>query len=175
MRKHSKNGEGPIVKSIKVPKAMSSGAGVKINNETGIAANGNMVRVDVFTKDNKYYLVPIYVADMVKDRLPNKAIKANKPESEWLEMDEKYTFKFSLYPKDMIAIKKKKGELLYCYYTSTHRGTGNINVIMPDGSKELEGIGPQNLEVFDKYEVDILGNYHRINKEQRKGGKKQSK
>lgn len=175
IRKHSKNGEGPIIKSIKVPKVMSSGAGVKINNETGIAANGNMVRVDVFTKDSKYYLVPIYVADMVKDRLPNKAIRQGKSESEWLEMDENYTFKFSLYSNDMIAVKKKNEETIYGYYTSTHRGTGAINMISHDGTRKLEGIGPQNLEIFDKYEVDILGNYHKINKEQRKGGKKQFK
>ena len=181
IRKHSKNGEGPIVKSIKVPKVMSSGAGVKINNETGIAANGNMVRVDVFTKDSKYYLVPIYVADMVKDKLPNKAIRQGKPESEWLEMDENYTFKFSLYPKDMIAIKKKKDDIVqYLYYSSTDVSCAGIvcfnhdKSTLPNGKKEQK-IGVTGLEVFDKYEVDILGSYHKINKEQRKGGKKQSK
>lgn len=167
-RKYSKNGEGPIVRSIKVPSVMNAGVEV----QKGIAANGNMVRVDVFTKDDKYYLVPIYVADMTKDKLPNKAIKAAKPESEWLEMDENYTFKFSLYPNDMIVIKKKNEEPIYCYYTSTHRRTGSINTILPDGSSVIEGIGVQNLEIFDKYEVDVLGNFYKVKKEIRKGGKK---
>lgn len=170
-RKFSEKGEGPLVRTIKVPSVLNAGVEV----QKGLAANGNMVRVDVFTKDDKYYLVPIYVAHMVKDKLPNKAIKANKPENEWLEMDENYTFKFSLYPNDMIVIKKKKEEPIYCYYNSTHRGTGNINVILHDGSKKFEGIGPQNLEIFEKYEVDVLGNYHKVKKEKRKGGKNNKK
>ena len=102
-RKFSAKGEGPLVRTIKVPSVLNAGVEV----QKGLAANGNMVRVDVFTKDDKYYLVPIYVAHMVKDKLPNKAIKANKPENEWLEMDKNYIFKFSLYPNDMILIKKK--------------------------------------------------------------------
>lgn len=170
-RKFSEKGEGPLVRTIKVPCVLNAGVEV----QKGLAANGNMVRVDVFTKDDKYYLVPIYVAHMVKDKLPNKAIKANKPENEWLEMDENYIFKFSLYPNDMIVIKKKKEEPIYCYYNSTHRNTGAINVILHDGSKRIEGIGIQNLDIFEKYEVDVLGNYHKVKKEKRKGGKNNKK
>ncbi len=170
-RKFSAKGEGPLVRTIKVPSVLNAGVEV----QKGLAANGNMVRVDVFTKDDKYYLVPIYVAHMVKDKLPNKAIKANKPENEWLEMDKNYIFKFSLYPNDMIVIKKKKEEPIYCYYNSTHRNTGAINVILHDGSKRIEGIGIQNLDIFEKYEVDVLGNYHKVKKEKRKGGKNNKK
>lgn len=179
-RKHSKKGEGPIVRSVKVPKVMSKGSGVKLNNVSGVAANGNMVRVDVFTKNGKYYLVPIYVADMIKNTLPNKAIKANKPKEEWLEMDETYTFKFSLYSNDMIAIKKKGEDVQYLYYNSTDISSAGIicfnhdKCILPNGKTDQK-IGVMSLEVFDKYEVDVLGNYHKINKEKRKGGKKQSK
>jgi CRISPR-associated endonuclease Csn1 len=57
--------------------------------------NGDMSRVDVFTKEGKYYLVPIYVADCAKEELPNKAIVAGKGK-EWIEMDGSYQFLFSL-------------------------------------------------------------------------------
>lgn len=167
-RKYSNKGEGPIVRSIKVPSVMNSG--VKV--QKGLAANGNMVRVDVFSKDGKNYLVPIYVAQMIKNELPNKAIKALKPENEWIEMNDSYKFKFSLYSNDLICVMKKDGEKILGYYTSTHRGTGAINIILHDASKRLDGIGVQNLEIFDKYEVDVLGNYHKVKKEKRKGGKK---
>lgn len=166
LRKKCKNGVGPIVKSIKVPSIMN--AGVKVQN--GIAENGNMVRVDVFKKEGKFYLVPIYVAHMV-EKIPNKAIKANKPESEWIEMDDSYEFIFSLYSDDLIKIKKSGQEEIICYYISTHRGTGAINALLHDGSKKIEGVGVQNLEKFEKYEIDVLGNYHQVKNEKRKGGK----
>ena len=171
LRRKSLKGEGPIIKSVKVPVVMKAGVEV----EKGLAANGGMVRVDVFEKNGKNYLVPIYVADMVKEKLPNRAIVANKPESDWLVIDESYNFRFSLYSNDLVVTKKKGKEIVIGYYASTHRGTGAINLIAHDNSEKYEGIGVQNLEVFDKYEVDILGNYHKVKKEIRKGGKNKNK
>lgn len=48
-------------------------------------------------------------------------------------------------------------------------------MILHDGSKRIEGIGIQNLDIFEKYEVDVLGNYHKVKKEKRKGGKNNKK
>ena len=164
--KHSKKGNSPIVRSIKVP---SSGkTGVQLKNKS-IADNANMVRVDVFEKGCKYYLVPIYVADFVKEILPNKAIVAHKDESEWIEMTEEYNFKFSLYPNDLVKIKKKNDKEFYAYYTSTHRGSAAINLLAVNGEKKIEGIGVKGLEIFEKYNVDILGNINKIKKEKREG------
>lgn len=165
-RKHSKNGKGPIVRSIKVPSAGNTG--VRLKNGS-IAENANMIRVDVFEKDKKYYLVPVYVSDFVKKVLPNKAIVANKDEGEWIEMTEDYNFKFSLYPNDLIKIKKKNEKEIYLYYNSTHRGTGAINTITVNGEKKVNGIGVKNLEIFEKYQVDILGNISKVKKEKREG------
>jgi len=170
IRKKAKNGEGTIVKSIKVPSKMNSG--VKVQG--GIAANGGMVRVDVFEKDGKYYLVPVYVADLVKGEIPNLAIMANKPKSEWTFMDESYNFKFSLFLNDLVYVKKGEKEILG-YYVSTHSGTGAINLKSPNGQSEYEGIGVKTLDKFEKYEVDLLGNYYKVKKETRKGGKSRLK
>lgn len=167
-RKHSKKGEGPIVRSIKVVSAGTNG--VVLKNEA-IAENANMVRVDVFEKDNKYYLVPIYVSDFVKRELPNKAIKANKNEEEWIEMTAEYQFKFSLYPNDLVKIKKKDEKEIYAYYCSTHRGTAAINLLSVNGEKTIKGIGVKGLDIFEKYQVDILGNISKVKKEKREGVK----
>lgn len=162
-RKPSKKGNGSIVKSIKIPQM--GRAGVVLKNRA-ITENANMVRVDVFEKDKKFYLVPLYVSDFVKKQLPNKAIRINK---DWIEMDENYNFKFSLYPNDLIKIKKKGEEEKYLYYQSTHRGTGAINTITINGEEKIEGIGVKNLEVLEKYEVDMLGNISKVKREERKG------
>ena len=167
-RKYSKNGNSPIVRSIKVPVAGSTG--VKLKNDA-IAENANMVRVDVFSKNNKYYLVPIYVSDFVKKKLPNNAILAYKNETDWIEMTDEYDFKFSLYPNDLVKIKKKNEKEFFAYYVSTHRGTAAINLLSVSGDKKIEGVGVKNLELLEKYEVSVLGNISKINKEKRKGVK----
>ena len=126
-----------------------------------------MVRVDVFEKDNKNYLVPIYVSDFVKNKLPNKAIVQSKPEGQWIEMTKEYKFKFSLYPNDLVKIKRKNEKEFYAYYCSTHRGTGNINLLLVNGEARKDGVGIKNAEIFEKYQVDVLGNISKVNKEKR--------
>ena len=106
-RKPKSNGTpGPLVKKVKIEE--KSTINVLVHDKTGSADNGSMVRVDVFyVKNEGYYLVPIYVVDTIKDKLPNKAIVANKPYEEWRVMSDN-DFKFSLYPNDLIYIKGKK-------------------------------------------------------------------
>ena len=166
LRKKAKNEEGPIVKSIKIPSKMNSGVSV----QGGVAANGNMVRVDVFEKDGKFYLVPIYVADIVSGEIPNKAIKASTTKENWPVMDESYNFKFSLYKNDLICLKKKKEKEMFIYYRGTDSSTGSISYIHHYGGKE-DRIGVQKMELFEKYQVDLLGNYYKVKNEKRKGGK----
>ena len=165
-RKHSKNGEGPIVRSIKVPSMGSTGVNLKNNS---LAENANMVRVDVFEKDKHFYLVPIYTSDFVKQQLPNKAIAIGKDEKDWIEMTNDYQFQFSLYPNDLVKIKKKGEKEFYAYYTGTDRSAAAINLLKVDGSEKIRGIGIKNLETFEKYQVDILGNISKIKKEKREG------
>lgn len=145
----------------------------------GIALNDGMPRVDLFQnkKTKKYYLIPIYVSDFVKDELPNKAIVAgNKP---WLEMDVEYEFLFSFYKSDLMEIKTKKTATkesieVLGYYDSTHSGTANITIKSHDGNEEYS-YGSQNLVFIKKYQVDALGNYVEVKNEKRQGTKKQKK
>ena len=69
------------------------------------------MRIDVFCEQDKgkkkYYFVPIYTADVVKKRLPNRAATANKMLSEWRVMKED-NFIFSLYSRDLIYIVLKR-------------------------------------------------------------------
>lgn len=168
-RKHSKNGLGPIVRSIKI--ASMGSTGVKLKNNS-IADNANMVRVDVFKKDKKFYLVPIYVADFVKKQLPNKAIVAGKSEEDWIEMTDEYEFKFSLYCNDLVKVKKKNEKEIISYYKGTDRSTAGINLLKdPNKSNEknISKYGSKTLEIFEKYQVDILGNISKVKKEKREG------
>lgn len=144
-----------------------------------------MVRVDVFKVNNDgYYLVPIYVADTLKPILPNKAIVAYKKYDDWPEMKEE-NFVFSLYPNDLLKITHRK-ELKFSkvnkaselpsnlfikeqltYYKATNISTGAINVITHDNSYKAESLGVKTLFNLEKYQVDVLGNYTKVNKEVR--------
>jgi len=138
-----------------------------------------MPRVDLFEnkKTKKYYLVPIYVSDFIKDTLPNKAIvQGNKP---WLEMDDEYEFLFSFYKSDLIEIKTKKTATkesvqILGYYDGTHSGTANITLKAHNGSEEYS-YGSQNLVFVKKYQVDALGNYVEVKSQKREGTKKQKR
>ncbi len=170
--KEGREGLGPEIRSVKLIEP--SLAGVRVHQGRGIAENDAMVRVDIFEKKGKYYIVPIYVADTVKATLPERAIAAHKPETEWTMMDVSYRFCFSLYPNDVVRLQTKES-VYFGYYKTTHRGSAGISILSHDrssGKKEgrWEGLGIKTGVVsFDKYVVDVLGNYSLVKGERRLG------
>lgn len=167
--KPTNNGErGPLVRAIKLENVDRSGIGVR----GGRAANGDMVRVDVYSKDGKFYLVPHYVEDVARGVIKDRAIVANtKSEDEWQKIDEGFRFEFSLFYNDLVKIRRKD-EVLLGYYKGTHRGTSNITIALHDGSEEKEGIGVRTCGLFEKYQVDPLGRYTRVRHESPPKGKR---
>lgn len=171
--------EGPVVKKVKIQKKLTSG--VLVNGGEGIAENGSMIRIDVFRKDGKYYFVPIYTADAVKKVLPNKAATGGKTYNDWRVMEDT-DFVFSLYSRDLIHIKSSKGvktnlvcggqmlqNEMYAYYTGADIATASIAGIANDSGYKFRSLGIQNLEVFEKCQVDVLGNVSIVKQEKRMG------
>ncbi len=167
---------GPLVKKVKLAKKQTLGV---LLGKNGIAENAEMVRIDVFRENGKYYFVPIYVSDMKKDKLPNRAATAKKAYQEWREMKEE-NFVFSLYAGDLIRIKRKKAITtkncdktsekrndILVYYTGANINSAAIHGRSHDGGFEFEGLGIQILEVFEKYQVDVLGNISKVKAERR--------
>lgn len=167
-----KNGEesddafGRLIKGVKLERTTKTGVLVR----GGLADNGEMLRVDVFTKAGKFYLVPIYLADRIRGVLPNKAIKQAMLEQDWPEMDATYKFEFSLCNNDLILIADKDGgdgAYLRGYFKSAHRGNASILIEGHDRSWKKEGVGVQNIGTFKKLQVDVLGNVFEVKKEPR--------
>ncbi len=147
-------------------------SGVEINE--GLASNGRMIRLDVFQKDKKYFLCPVYVHHKADSELPKRVVKPLKGETDWDVMDEKYVFQFSLYPNDLIRVGKK-GEEYLGYYAGANRRTASIAIIAHDGDKQFgknglkDGIGVQGLGIFEKYTVNYFGEKHKVKGEKRLG------
>lgn len=178
--------QGPRVYSVKIFTKSTSGVLLKKNG--AIADNDNMCRVDVFTKDGKFYLVPIYVSDVYAGRLPMKAATVNKPEEEWRDISNsgEYKFLFSLHKNDMIYVENKKGIKLtkmmkddksklpnektvkgcFGYFNSMDRSTARIKFEDVNGCYECR-VGALNLQQLAKYEVDVLGEAHLVGTEKR--------
>lgn len=136
----------------------------------GLANNGSMLRTDVFVKKNKkgkdeFYLVPIYLSNMGKD-LPNKAIVPNKDEKDWAQIDNSYTFKFSMFPDDLIKVTKGD-KVILGYFSGTHRKNASITLEEHDRAKVTAGIGVKTQDKIQKFLVDLLGNITEIKQETR--------
>ena len=171
--------KGPVVKKVKVIEKQSSG--VYVHEGKGITANGDMIRIDVFRENGKYYFVPIYAADVVKKVLPNKAATQHKTYENWREMKDE-NFVFSLYPKDLIHIKTKKEDGLklnlvsggqvktqevIAYYTGADVATASIAGKASDSGFSFRSLGIQSLTIFEKCQVDVLGNISIVKHEKR--------
>lgn len=160
--------KAPIICSVKLLTVQKSGIPIR----GGIANNGAMLRVDIFTKGGRFHAVPVYASDSVKKELPNRAVIAFKPEEEWTVMDESHQFLFSLYPNDWVTIRLKN-EVREGYYAGLNRATGNIDLWLHDRNQTqgkkgmLEGNGIKTALAVEKYHVDLLGNLHRAHKEER--------
>ena len=147
------------VKAVRVEQVQKTG--VWVRNHNGIADNATMVRVDVFEKGGKYYLVPIYSWQVAKGILPDRAVVQGKDEEDWTVMDDSFEFKFVLYANDLIKVRLKKDSFLG-YFSGLDRSTGNISLRSHDldktkGKDGVYRIGIKTALSFQKYQIDELG------------------
>jgi CRISPR-associated endonuclease Csn1 len=177
----------PPLQKIKIqePSTLS----VPVHKGKGTAANDSMVRIDVFhIEGDGYYFVPIYVADTLKDPLPNKAVVAYKKYEDWKDMRDE-DFIFSVHPGELLKVASKRvlafshaqkdstlppkppvqEELVY--FVSAHIGTGAIQVKTHDGAYIISGVGIKTLVSLEKYTIDVLGSVSKnpVDKEKRLG------
>jgi CRISPR-associated endonuclease Csn1 len=170
--KPDKNGEptGPIVRTVTLE--INNMSGIPLRG--GVAKNDTMLRVDVFTKADKFHLVPVYVHHRVTG-LPNRAVVAYKDEGDWTLIDESFEFLFSLYPNDLVRVQQKGKPSIQGYYASCHRRTAAINIWAHDRNQQvgkdgqIKGIGVKTALSIDKFEVDVLGRIYPARRETRHG------
>lgn len=183
IRKPCNSGQGNIVRTVKTYETYTGG-GMILEKNKGIVKNDGMIRVDLYSKDGKYFGVPVYVADLYRGELPKRAATANKPQNEWREMDDTYTFEMSIYQDDLLRIENKKGIELkknkdvensakaasktiiddFVYYIGFDRSTVSIKVEDTTGCYFARGVGIQNIGKITKCEIDVLGNVQEIKK-----------
>lgn len=133
----------------------------------GLAENGEVKRVDVFIKEDKYHFVYLYTADFAKDNLPNRTIKS-------IKLDDTFAFQFSIFKDELIEIKQKNKDAFRGYFKFSE-SDGRFNIQFHTDSeydKKSGRFSTGSLEYIKKYQVDPLGNIQEIKKETRVSTKK---
>lgn len=183
IRKPCNSGQGNIVRTVKTYETYTGG-GMLLEKNKGIVKNDGMIRVDLYSKDGKYFGVPVYVADLYRGELPKRAATQGKPQNEWREMDDTYTFEMSIYQDDLLRIESKKGIELkkkkdvensakatsktitddFVYFIGFNRATGAMEIEDTSGCYYKDSVGIQNVGKITKCEIDVLGNVQEIKK-----------
>ena len=170
---------GSRVRKVKTGERIPLG----VDTGRGLAGCGRMVRPDVFhVRDDGCYHVPICAADTVKRDLPDRAVLHGQPYENWKVMRGE-DFLFSLYPDDVVCIRKKNGirlhlerkadsgsdaaeELIltegYFYYEWFNIGTGALRISTPDRSYAQNGLGGKRPDLPEKHTADVPGSLHRV-------------
>lgn len=173
-------GVAPKVKKVKIYDV--SNLNIPVNH--GVAANGKMVRIDLYYVEGEgYYFIPIYISDLMKEELPKKACVPHKEYHDWKNMKDE-DFLYSIYPNDLLYIKsstpkkfaKKRGEKkdsfeaeeAFVYYREAGISGATITVETHDNNYTIQSLGVKTLSRIEKYHVDVLGNKYKAAVEERK-------
>lgn len=162
-----RSAHGDIIRHVRV-RAGEFSSGVILQRGSGQvqAKNGGIVRTDIYSRDGKFYMVPVYAKDVADKRLPLRACVAHKDEKDWLELTEDYHFLFSLTPDCYVLTENRKGEVKEGYFEGPDRGSANISLSLAHDKKNtIRGIGIQNLKRFEKYRVDRFGRLSLVRRE----------
>lgn len=130
----------------------------------GLAENGEVKRVDVFQKDDKFHFIYMYPANFIAQDLKNTTIKGVK-------IDDTFDFQFSFYKDELVEIKQKGKEPVFGYFKyaeSDGRFTIRNHFVSIVDRKEGR-ISTGGLEYIKKFQVDPLGNYTEVKHEKRVG------
>lgn len=161
--------QGPRIKHIRYVTDIKSG--IVVNG--GLAANGDIIRTDIFGRGEKFFAVPVYMHQLAENDIPSRAITAHKPEKEWAVMREE-EFLFTLYPGEFLRVELKKGEAVEGYYSGIDRSTGNITLRAHDkdpsfGKNGFTRIGIKTASKLKKYHINYFGERSLIKRETRHG------
>jgi CRISPR-associated endonuclease Csn1 len=121
--------------------------------------------VDIFTDGNRFFAIPLYVSDSVKNDLPDPVLAKRKGAAQ-------PTFCFSINKNDWVEISKTDGNyagyfLNFDSSNSRFRLTAHDRNPLEGGKDGFRVSTKTHVKAIYKYHVDLLGNLHRAHAEVR--------
>lgn len=151
--KPSRNGDGPLVKTVKLISTQKGGMKVR----GGVAELGDMLHVDVFQDGKRFLIEPAYIAN-------NSARVAPSCLPETAE------FLFSLTKNDLVAITL--GDTTHQGYFVMYESDGRLTLRahdQPKPDKDYFRKSVASAKRIQKFHVDVLGNTYPALPEKRRG------
>ncbi len=142
-------------------------SGVEVNG--GICENGEIIRIDIFEKESKYYVVAIHISDFLKNNLPNITING-------LKVDDSFKFKYSIFKDDLIEVKTKDNKVIRGYFLqlsktsfliNSHNNIKNEIFHREKNSKAICEKGVTNLQSIKKFQISPIGDISEVKSERR--------
>ena len=162
--------DGPPVKSVKIVE--KKGSGFPLRGGWTID-RGTTIRTDVFRKDGKFYLVPVYVSDIPRWEKTGSLPRGYVPFNEESIVDGSFEFVCSLYPNDLVKVKMKRegDDEIFGYFAGIDVKNGYLKISRPNGGLgSLYRPGVRTALSIEKFSIDILGqNITPITGEKRRG------
>lgn len=144
--------ERPQIRRVRLYDNTKSGFQVR----KGFADNAEMAWTEVYEKEGKFYLLPIYTHQVATKNWPDRLIFQGKDEKDWPQVDDTYRYKFALFKNDYVVLETKKGQVREGYYKGTHRGVGTIHLEEHQGAS-TDNPGVKTMKSFKKYHIDLFG------------------
>lgn len=134
----------------------------------GLVELGEVKRIDIFKKNEKYHFIYLHVNDFIKNNLKNITIKK-------VEIDDSFQFIFSIFKNDLIQLEYKDKNIFG--YLKFAEGDGRFNIAGHSQSeldKKLDRHATGSVKNIKKYQIDALGSYIEVKHEKRQGSVKEN-
>jgi len=158
--------QAPRVTAIKIEATQKSGLPIR----NGVADATSMVRVDVYRKNSKYCMVPVYAWQIETGEIPVRAVIQGRPKKQWELMDENAEYLYHFQYDDLIEVDTGKSNR-FGYFNGLNISTGAIDIETHDLNTQVgkngvfESVGVKTAKSLKKYQIDVLGRYWQIDKE----------
>ncbi len=134
----------------------------------GIAAYGDLVRIDLFERRGRYVMVPVYAVHVATERDPPAlAVVRDKPRDAWRPIGPEDHFLFSIYRDALIRVKRRNGEVIEGFFRGADIASLRLALADPLMPRTIRRV-PISLALnIEKFVVDRLGRRFPVRKEMR--------
>lgn len=144
-----KNATGQVHKDTIFPRKGNKGS-LPIRN--GLAEKDNMFRYDVFQKEGRFYVVPLYLSDFLEKDRSDYFQPYEKEGNDYKKPDETYDFLFSVYKDDYLKIETEEGDVFEGYMNQYSAQSGQFYI----GSQDSSAMYSLSTSSFEKDEIIVV-------------------
>lgn len=132
----------------------------------GVAAFGDIVRLDIYSCEGRYFPVPVNRTDIARrKRPPVKAIVPGKLREEWPEVGDQHSFCFSVYHGSFVEVVTQRGVTKSGFVRSFDSYKSQFFLTPVHNSADIVKVGISSAVSIRKHAVDRMGRVTPVHRE----------